>query len=99
MTKVRKNLYIKSGNRIKVAVGHTKNFEIKTGVRHGCVPSPHLFITYMDYIYKIDNTDKAEIINEVLFADDQVLIYRNIEDVHSHLDNILFKYKQSTTIS
>jgi hypothetical protein len=62
-------------------VGHTKNFEIKTGVRHGCILSPLLFITYVEYISKLANTQETEEINQVLFADDQVLIYENIEDL------------------
>jgi hypothetical protein len=42
----------------------------------------------MDYISKLVNTKETEEINEVLFADDQMLIYENIEDLQNHLDRL-----------
>jgi hypothetical protein len=67
-------------------VGHTKTFEIKTCVRQGCVLSPLLFITYMDYISKLAYTKETEEINKVLFTDDQLLFYESIENLQNHLD-------------
>jgi hypothetical protein len=39
----------------------------------------------MDYISKLSNTEETE---ELKFADKQVLIYENIEDLQNHLDRL-----------
>jgi hypothetical protein len=42
----------------------------------------------MDYRSKLANTKESEVINQVLFADDRVFIYENMEDLQNHLDRL-----------
>lgn len=55
-----KSLYINSNSTIRTSTGYSKFFNIKTGVKQGCVLSPLLFITYMDYICKLANPHEID---------------------------------------
>jgi hypothetical protein len=59
-------------------------FNITTGVRQGCVLSPLLYIIYMDKISSDVNSNQYTL-NELIFADDQCLIYPNEKELQEHL--------------
>ena len=45
-----KTLYLNSSCCVKTNVGNTEMFDIKTGVRQGCILSPFLFLIIIDFI-------------------------------------------------
>ena len=67
------SLYICSQAAVRTREGETDWFEVKCGLRQGCVLSPLLFIIFMDYIMKRANQEENSI-EELMFADDLVLI-------------------------
>jgi hypothetical protein len=56
-------------------------------VRQGSVLLSLLFITYIDNICKLSNTNNDNI-KKVLFADDQVIIVETEHELQQHLDNL-----------
>ena len=86
--------FYKDANACVRVDGETSgNFEIKGGVRQGCVMSPWLFNLYMDGVIremkaKVDGggvemcvNDDKWMLNTILFADDTVLIAENEKDL------------------
>ena len=87
-------LYRKSISVVRTREGNTNWFEVKSGVRQGCVLSPLLFISYMDKITKEAN-QSTEDLNELLFADDQSIIHPDQQSLQKHiarLNNSCKKY-------
>ena len=80
-------MYTNSLCAVRTTTGYTKWFEIKSGVRQGCVLSPLLFIIYMDEITKRANPN-IENINELLFADDQGLINEDEDELQRHANSL-----------
>jgi len=78
-------LYEKSESAVRTTVGMPNWFPVTAGVRQGCVLSPLLFIIYMDKITKEANP-QSELLNELLFADDQSLLYNNKDDLQHHIN-------------
>ncbi|KAI8504892.1 hypothetical protein Bbelb_170010 [Branchiostoma belcheri] len=72
---------------VRTPNGLTDWFEVRSGVRQGCVLSPLLFIIYMDKITKQANP-KPEVLNELLFADDQSLISEKTDRLQEHTTNL-----------
>ncbi len=74
---------------VKISGETSEQFEIKVGLRQGCVMSPWLFSIYMDGVMREMNGKVGEVgvrmyaegrkwvLNSVLFADDTVLIAEN----------------------
>jgi hypothetical protein len=56
---------------------------------------PSALITYMGHINKLANPSENEV-NELLFADDQVLIREHKEDLQNHMDKLNRIGKQYT---
>ena len=96
-----KAIYQKCQSSVRTTDGMTEPFETRSGVRQGCVLSPLLFNIYMDRIIKeahinkeknIANKPDEELnneINELLFADDQSLIYKDEETLQKHINALL----------
>ena len=67
------SLYICSQAAVRTREGETDWFEVKCGLRQGCVLSLLLFIIFMDNIMKQANQEENGI-EELMFADDVELI-------------------------
>ncbi len=82
------SLYICSQAAVRTREGETYWFEVKCGLRQGCVLSPLLFIIFLDNIMKRANQEENSI-EELMFADDLVLIadYQGrLQEMVSNLD-------------
>ena len=87
--------YLDAGQEATVRTGHriTDWFQIRKGVRQGCVLSPCLFNLYVEYIMRNARLDgaQAEIkiagrnINNLRYADDTTLMAESKEDLKSLL--------------
>ncbi len=84
-----KSFYEEASACVKSNGETSEHFEIKVGLRQGCVMSPWLFIIYMDGVMKEVKGNVGEVgvrlyakgrkwvLNSILFADDTVLIAEN----------------------
>ena len=66
---------VESKSWVRTLSGLTDWFQVTSGVtdRQGCVPSPLLFIIYMEK-FKKEANPAPEALNDLLFSDDQSLI-------------------------
>ena len=82
-------MYTNSQCTVRTNSGHSEMFQVRSGVRQGCVLSPLLFITYIDQICKEANTCEKnkleEHLNEILFADDQAIIATTKDQLQQHI--------------
>ena len=94
-----KNSYERMSCRVIHGGQLTKNFEIRTGVRQGCLLSPFLFIIAIDWIMKTETKGKRNGIqwkmftqlDDLDFADDLALIFhshRQMQDKTTHMARI-----------
>lgn len=92
-----RSLYTNSQCAVRTNIGVSERFLVRSGVRQGCVLSPLLFITYVDQIYKQANINEGEnlegLLNELLFADDQVIIATTPERLQEHIDRLQLENK------
>ncbi len=84
-----KSFYEAASACVKINRETSEHFEIKVGLRQGCVMSPWLFNIYMDGVMrevkgkvgelgvKMYNEGRKWMLNSILFADDTVLIAEN----------------------
>uniref|UniRef100_A0A8D8L8K4 Craniofacial development protein 2 n=1 Tax=Cacopsylla melanoneura TaxID=428564 RepID=A0A8D8L8K4_9HEMI len=90
-----RNLYWQQSARVRIEGNCTDPVNIKRGTRQGCVLSPQFFNIYSEYIFnealanithgiKIGN----EIINNIRYADDTVLLSNSIEELQILVDKI-----------
>ena len=87
------NLYWTQKAAIRLERGTSENFEIKRGVRQGCVLSPSLFNLYTENIFRtIDNNFGVKIggyrISNLRYADDTVLLAESEEDLQEIVDRV-----------
>ena len=84
-----------SGQEATVRTGHgTDWFQIRKGVRQGCILSPCLFNLYAEYIMRIARLDEAQAglkisgrnINNLRYADDTTLMSRKCRRTKQSLD-------------
>lgn len=80
-------LYHTTQCAIRTTVGMTNWFPVSSGVRQGCILSPLLFIIYMDAIAKEANPQQEDI-NELIFADDHALIYKDKDNLQHHINSL-----------
>ena len=89
------SLYICSQAAVRTREGETDWFEVKCGLRQGCVLTHLLFIImFMDNIMKRANQEDNSI-EELMFADDLVLIAEDqirFQEMVSNLDQQCKKY-------
>ena len=87
-----KSLYKDSQCVVRTNAGLSENFQVRSGVQQGCVLSPLLFITYVDHICKSSNTSKGddirELLDELLFADDQAVIATTEDLLQQHINRL-----------
>ena len=84
-----RNLY--AGQEAIVRIGHetTDWFQIRKGVRHGCILSPCLFNLYAEYMMRKAGLDEAQAgikiarrnINNLRYADDTTLMAESEEEL------------------
>ena len=93
LTCLLRNLH--AGQEATVRIGHGKTdwFQIRKGVRQGCILSPCLFNLYAEYIIQNDGLDEAQAgikiagrnINNLRYADDTTLMAESEEELKSFL--------------
>ena len=89
LLRVIQSLYICSQAAVRTREGETDWFEVKWGLRQGCVLSPLLFVKFMDIIIMKRANQDDNSIEEQMFADDLVLIAEDqirLQEMVSNLD-------------
>lgn len=89
------NLYWKQKARVRVENALSGEFEVRQGVRQGCVLSPLLFNVYSERLFReaLENAEDGILINGVLinnlrYADDTVLIADTAEGLQRLIDRV-----------
>ena len=99
LTCLLKNLY--AGQEATVRTGHgTTGFQIKKGVRQGCILSPCLFNLNAEYLMRNAGLEEAQAgikiarrnINSLIYADDTTLM----EESEEELKSLLMKVKEES---
>ena len=94
------NLYTGQEARVRTGHGTTDWFQIREGVRQGCILSPCLFNLYAEYIIRNAGLDEAQAgikiagrnINNLRYADDTTLMAESKEELKS----LLMKVKEKS---
>ena len=96
LTCLLRNLY--AGQEAKVRIGHgtTDWFQIRKGIRQGCILSPCLFNLYAEYIMRNAGLDEAQAeikiawrnISKLRYADVTTLMAESEEELKSLLINV-----------
>jgi hypothetical protein len=80
---------------VRTEYGDTEWFEVRKGVRHGCILSPYLFIMYSEYIVRkvgFKNNIRIKIegrtINNLLYADNTTILAEEEEDMEKLLKRL-----------
>ena len=81
LTCLLRNLYAGQEATVRTGHGTTDWYQIRKGVRQGCILSPYLFILYADYIMRSTRLDEEQAgikivsrnINNLRYADDTTL--------------------------
>lgn len=89
------NLYWGQKANTMVENQPTEELEIRRGVRQGCILSPLLFNLYSEAIFRETLEDElvgivinGEVINNMRYADDTVLLTSNLEDTQHLLEKL-----------
>ena len=93
LTCLLRNLYAGEEATVRTGHGTTDWFQIKKGVRQGCILSPCLFNFYAVYIMKNAGPDEAQAgikiarrnINNLRYSDDTTLMAESKEEIKSLL--------------
>ena len=78
------NLYERAKTRVRVGSVYSEEFKVKVGVDQGSVLSPLLFALVVDVIKE---NARRGVVNELLYADDLVLISKTMEDLKERFWN------------
>ena len=71
-------MMVRSKTRVRVGSAYSEEFELKVGVHQGSVLSPLLFAKVVDVITE---NARRDVVNELLNADDLVLMSETMEDL------------------
>ena len=88
-----RNLYAGQEATVRTVHGTTDWFQIRKGVRQGCILSPSLFNLYAEYIKRNTGLDEAQAgikiagrnISNLRYADDTTLTAESTEELKSLL--------------
>ena len=91
LTCLPKNLYADQEATVRNGHGTTDCFQIRKGVRQGCILSPCLFNLHAEYIMRNAVLDEAQAgikiigrnINNLRYADDTILMSESEEELQS----------------
>ena len=72
------SLYDGAKTRVRMGSAYSEEFEIKVGIHQGSVLSPLLFAIVVDVITE---NAKRGVVNELLYADDLVIMSKDTEDL------------------
>ena len=94
-----RNLYAGQEATVRIRYGTADWFQIRKGVRQGCILSPYLFNFYAEYIMRNSGLDEAQSgikiagrnINNLRYADDTTLMTESEE-----LKSLLMKVKEES---
>ena len=100
LTCLLRNLYAGQEATVRTGHGTTDWFQIRKGVRQGCILSPCLFNLYADYIMRNTGLEEAQAgikigrrnINNLRYADDTTLMAERGEELKS----LLMKVKEES---
>ena len=98
--KLLRNLYAGQEATVRTGRGITDWFQVRKGVRQGCILSPCLFNLYAEYIMRNAGLEEAQAgikiagrnINNLRYADDTTLMAENNEKLKS----LLMKVKEES---
>ena len=93
LTCLLRNLYAGQEATVRIGHGPTEWFQIRKGVRQGCILSPYLFNLYAEYIMRNAGLEEAQAgikiarrkINHLRYADDTTLMAESEEELKSFL--------------
>ena len=102
LTCILRNLYAGQEATVRTGYGATDWFQIRKGVRQGCILSSCLFNLYAEYIMRNAGLEKAQAgikisgrnINNLRYADDTTLMAESEEELKS----LLMKVKESEKV-
>src|SRR5574337_808282 len=100
LTCLLRNLYASQETTVRTGHGTTDWFQVRKGVRQGCILSPCLFNLYAEYIMRNDGLDEAQAginiarrnINKLRYAEDISLMAESEEQLKS----LLMKVKEES---
>ena len=78
------SLYDGAKTRVRVGSAYSEEFEVKVGVHQGSVLSPLLFAIVVDIITE---NGRRGVVNELLYADELVLMSKIMEDLKERFWN------------
>ena len=94
-TDIISKLYLQQRAIVRVENETSEEFNIRRGVRQGCILSPLLFNVYSEHLFKeaLENIEdgvviNGEIINNLRYADDTVLIADTAEGLQRLIDRV-----------
>ena len=100
LTCLLRNLYASQEATVRIGHGTKDWFQIRKGVRQGCIPSPCLFNFYAEYIMRNTGLEEAQAgikidrknINNLRYSDDTTLMVESEEELKS----LLMKVKEES---
>ena len=100
LTSLLRNLYADPEATVRTGHGTTDWFQMRKGVRQGCVLSPCLFNLYAEYIMRNSGLEEAQAgikiarrnVNNLRYADDTTLMAESEEELKS----LLMKVKEES---
>ena len=78
------SLYDGAKTRVRMGSAYSEEFKVKVGVHQGPVLSPLLFAIVVDVVTK---NARRGVVNELLYADDLVLMSKSVEDLKERFWN------------